>query len=101
VIGEFVNISGHDGAVHPNQTCVFADAVTFIDCDSEKRSYQPQWDGPAQIRQRLKRQQKALNYFNVRTRNGMTGHVILVSTDGMTRPYKGQGRARIALPQLL
>ena len=63
MIGEFVNVSAHDGAVNPDATCVFADAVTFIDCDSEKRSYQPQWDGPAQIRQWLKRLVEGFELF--------------------------------------
>jgi hypothetical protein len=48
-VGEFVNVSRHDGAVHPNATRVFADAVTFIDRDSEKRSYQSKRNGSAQI----------------------------------------------------
>jgi hypothetical protein len=67
-VRKLMNKSRHYGTMYSNAARVFAHAVAFIRGDGEKGSHQSKGNRSAQIRQGLKRQQKALNYSLVSPR---------------------------------
>jgi hypothetical protein len=67
-VRKLMNKSRHYGTMHSNAARVFAHALAFIRGDCEKGGHQSKGNGSAQIRQGLKRQQKALNYSLVSPR---------------------------------